>query len=611
MKKNITLICFLFTIILARAQQTINDIKKSSRYYWGEGTGKNLTQADKNALRDLITQISVNIQTQFKNTMVEENGNFKEYTESITNTYSGATLDRAERKVDESKKDQVTVLRYIPKEKMEEIFTDRKRKIFEYIKTAEEAEKEVRISDALKYYYWALALLRSHPDCNKINASINGKPEALILTALPDKINTIFTQLKVEISDIVDKKEEKNIILSIKYQDKPVQNYDFTYWTGDTWTNLNSAKDGIGTADFFGETSGSFSDLRLRTEYIYLENSKVDNEIASVLENNNTPNFKFAELKIPLKKTVKKEKEIPAEINENITKISKKEEVLITEISPEINSNMTLIKKSIENKSALTVKHLFTEEGFKIFEKLINYGNPTIIPQKNKMQQINLGEKTIIRSLPMTFAFKKSNKKFVEEIVFTQDKDGKICNVAFGLSDIALNGILGQSQEFATINEKFQLVQFMEDYKTAYNLGRIDYLEQIFSDNALIIVGNILKQQENMPMDAMKVNLNQKNINYIKLSKKEFLDKLRTVFKNNEAVNIRFDENTIKKQRKDGKVFGIQIAQNYYSTNYADKGYLFLMIDLEDLSNPKIYVRTWQPEKNPDGSIFGISDFHF
>jgi hypothetical protein len=61
----------------------------------------------------------------------------------------------------------------------------------------------------------------------------------------------------------------------------------------------------------------------------------------------------------------------------------------------------------------------------------------------------------------------------------------------------------------------------------------------------------------------------------------------------------------------DDKVYGIQIAQHYHSSNYADKGYLFLMLDLNDTLNPRIYVRSWQPEKNPDGSIIGLADFHF
>ena len=109
----------------------------------------------------------------------------------------------------------------------------------------------------------------------------------------------------------------------------------------------------------------------------------------------------------------------------------------------------------------------------------------------------------------------------------------------------------------------------------------------------------------------MYLNLGEQNVKYIKLTKQEYLDRLRMVFKSNEVVNIQFDENTVKKARPDSKIYGIQIAQNYYSTSYADKGYLFLMIDLNDSLNPKIYVRTWQPTKNSDGSVYGITDFHF
>ena len=81
------------------------------------------------------------------------------------------------------------------------------------------------------------------------------------------------------------------------------------------------------------------------------------------------------------------------------------------------------------------------------------------------------------------------------------------------------------------------------------------------------------------------------------------------MFASNEYVNIQFEDNLVTKVNGDDKIYGIQIRQYYYSTNYADQGYLFLMIDLNDSINPKIYVRTWQPEKNPDGSIFGLSDF--
>ena len=120
-------------------------------------------------------------------------------------------------------------------------------------------------------------------------------------------------------------------------------------------------------------------------------------------------------------------------------------------------------------------------------------------------------------------------------------------------------------------------------------------------------MGSIVKVAE--PIDGMYSKAGAEKVKYIELSKEEYIERLRKVFGSNEFVNIHFEENIVKKVNGDDKIYGIQIKQDYYSTNYADKGYLFLMIDLNDSINPKIYVRTWQPEKNADGSIFGLNDF--
>ncbi|MDD3568459.1 MAG: hypothetical protein PHT92_08690, partial [Bacteroidales bacterium] len=94
-------------------------------------------------------------------------------------------------------------------------------------------------------------------------------------------------------------------------------------------------------------------------------------------------------------------------------------------------------------------------------------------------------------------------------------------------------------------------------------------------------------------------------------SKKEYLERLKSIFRRNEFINIHFEDNEVRKTQRDDKIYGIQIAQHYHSSTYADKGYLFLMIDLNDTLQPKIYVRSWQPQKNPDGSIYGLEDFRF
>ena len=81
-------------------------------------------------------------------------------------------------------------------------------------------------------------------------------------------------------------------------------------------------------------------------------------------------------------------------------------------------------------------------------------------------------------------------------------------------------------------------------------------------------------------------------------------------FQSNEFLNIKFEDNTVRKAGKGGEIYGLQIKQNYTSTNYNDQGYLFLLIDFNNPNKPIIHVRTWQPEKNPDGSIYGLGDFN-
>jgi hypothetical protein len=595
-----------FFILNTSFAQSYTEIKQSDAYYWGEGKGKTLEIADKNALKDLISQISVSVEFQFKSLASEENNNYKEYAQSVINTYSNATLTRTDRKVIETP-EEITVLRYITKLSMDSIFIERKNKIFEYIKSAKIAENENRIGDALKYYYWSLALLRSHPDCNKIKYNITGDEQQLLMSAIPDKINSIFSPLNISISDITNKGDDKSIILAATYKNVPVQNLDFTYWTGDTWSNLNSAKNGMGVVDYLGKTSGSFSDIRLHVEYMYVNNSKIDEEVNSVIENTNIPYFKQAEIKLPLITNFS----IPIERKDTLITplILKNNKTTSLNIS-EYNTLIDQVKNAIKNKNYSTAQSLFTTEGYQLYLKLIAYGNASVLPQSIPLIAYPFYKKVVVNSVPMLFSFAKSNRKFVEDVVFTFDSIKKISSVAFNISPKAIDDIMSKSDSFASFENKMQIIEFIQNYKTAYCLGRIDYLEHIFADDALIIVGNVL-QSSSTNIDGIYNNLGKQKVEYLKISKKDYIEKLKTVFKSNEFVNIQFDENTVKKARPDMKVYGIQIAQNWYSSSYADKGYLFLMFDLTDSIHPQIYVRTWQPTKNADGSIYGISDFHF
>ncbi|MCD4665501.1 MAG: hypothetical protein K8R68_09525, partial [Bacteroidales bacterium] len=131
------------------------------------------------------------------------------------------------------------------------------------------------------------------------------------------------------------------------------------------------------------------------------------------------------------------------------------------------------------------------------------------------------------------------------------------------------------------------------------------YIESIFADDALIITGNKLKVSGSAESRYKSNDI----IVYNRYSKQEYIKKLKSSFDHKNFINIRFEDNTIRKGGVKGELYGVQIKQYYYSSNYGDQGYLFLLIDLKKLEEPIIHVRTWQPHKNSDGSIYGLADF--
>jgi hypothetical protein len=580
--------------------QSIEEIKSSGNYYWGEGKSSTLNIADRNALTDLISQISVNVKYSVQMIKQEEDDVYSEYTESITKTYSNATLSRAERKVVEGE-NEVKVIRFITKKQLDEIFAERKVKIFDYIKSAKQAEADERIGDALKYYYWSLALLNSHPDCNKIKYPLDGSDELVLITALPDKINSMIHKIDYEVIKTEKRENVTDVYVKFMYADKPVQSFEFTYWMGDTWSVQNATKNGIGLIQLTGNDKDLIENVRIRIEYTFFNNSRIDPDVNNVLEMTNIPFFKNAEISLNADENIM---EIATE--NSMYKIFQNAGMLV-DVKQYVDK-IDKIKNALVIGNISLVSGLCTSEGYKMLQKLSDYGTIKMIPQTTDLVAIKYNNEVYVRAVPMSFSFRKNNRNFVEEVIFVFDDSGKICSISFSLGDNSIKDILNKREEFAGAQEKYQILQFMEDYKSAYCLGRIDYLEQVFADNALIIVGQVLKTDAK-PLDDMYLSLGNERIEYLKLTKKEYIERLRLIFNANEYVNIQFDENTVKKA--DEKLYGIQIAQNYYSATYADKGYLFLMMDLNDANNPKIYVRTWQPEKNPDGSIIGITDFKF
>lgn len=605
--KNKILLLFVLMIYCTLSAQTVDQIKMDQHtYIWGEGTGNTLREADQQALVDIISQISTQVQSNFERIITETGQKFTETVNDVLKTYSNATLHNTNRFIIQHEPD-AKVFRYIKRNEIAKVFESRKQKIIEFAKNGEQAVRNFQVADALRYFYWSQTLLRSHPEAGEVKMTASDGAEVLLLTWLPVQINDIFANISVNIEKTENRNTYHEYLLNILYKNHPVRNMDYSYWSGQDWTNIYSAKDGLGVAELPNVSAGG--DLRLKIEYAFEGESAIDMELRDVMQKLPLVPYRNAyltALKNNGKATVINNESISRESPSvhSETQHAERNPGKLTLLSNVEDKEVVLknVLQAITSKNYGAVQSLFTTEGYDIFQKLMQYGNARIL-KTGTVKYFQHGDFVLCRSVPMSFSFQNNNRTFVEDVVFTLNKKNKITNITFGLSKQSVDDI--SSNTFWSEKTRVELINFMENYKTAYALKRLDYIENIFSDNALIITGSVVKVK---PSAEFQYSNNQ-IVRYNRMSKEQYLRNLQHCFKSNEFINIRFADNTVRQSGKGSEIFGIQIKQDYFSTNYGDTGYLFLLIDMTDSIAPVIHVRTWQPEKNADGSIYGLSDF--
>jgi hypothetical protein len=588
----------IFICIYGNAQ-SLQEIKENRAIYiWGEGSGSTLKKADQQALSMLINQISITVESKFEHFKTEDqvNGEFDlhEKVNSVVKTYSNATLHNTERLVINNEPD-ARVLRYIKRADVAKVFEDRKNKVLSFIDHAQKAKKEFRIADALRYYYWGQILLKSHPDCNAIEHMDDMGKTNLLISWIPAQLNEVFSNMHFSVKENRMQDNVKTLILQINYKNNPVTNFDYSYWDGRDWTNIISAKDGEGYLEYYGVNANDKNSGKIKAEYMYESQAQIDDELENVLEQIEPLPYRQSYYNLNFSTPGKTPNKAPS---------PKKHDISVSDVqdSQPYIEKATKVITAIAEKKTDKVQHLFTLNGFEMFTKLVGYGKATLVNQ-SELKVYRFNGEIMCRSVRLAFHFNNNFRNFVEDLVFHFNDEQKIDGLSFGLSKIALQSIL-ENNAWTPAN-RLILINFLENYKTAYALERLDYLESIFADDALIITGRFVKVRsgvENKYQDNMIVKLNRQ-------SKQQYIRNLRMSFRSKEFINIQFEESKVRKGGAGGNIYGVQIKQNYYSSNYGDKGYLFLLVDLNEPQKPTIHVRTWQPDKSDNDLKYGLSDF--
>ncbi|MBO5013713.1 MAG: hypothetical protein J6C57_06705 [Paludibacteraceae bacterium] len=493
----------------------------------------------------------------------------------------------------------------------------REGKIFEYIQTAQNMISKQMIGDALRYFYAAQILLADMENSEYISIDDNGH-KVSANTYLNTKITEVLKNIQV-ISDGYMPGSQTEMKLSFRYAGEPIANLNFSYNANMGWSDLFPVTNGWSSVIL--QENNKPSTMHIRIEYRYADEANFDAELPALIEKYASRFDYDANAKTIISvntKTVRIGTTGSATTNKFSTNIAQnyvaetvEEEAHKVSVMDSVayHNRILQVCEAIKSGNYESVYPLFTQDGYSQFQKLIAYGKARIITTE-ACRYVRIGTDIQCRSIPMSFTFPKS-KQQLENVVFTFNNYGKIDGVQFALEEASARNVMGDNG----IDElsRLTLVNFLENYKTAFALKRLDYIESIFSDDAVIITGRVLRTAEQSQefkniQQTMDNQVVQGNVLYTRMSKEHYIKRLKNSFNSKEWINIKFGGTTIDSS-KQNNTFGVRLVQDYFSNNYGDHGYLFLLIDTSDRENPLIRVRMWQPEIDRDVQPFSMEEY--
>lgn len=598
-KRALTLTILAIFTMYSHAQ-SIDEIKKNSNYIWGEGNGTTMSDAEGEALRQMSVQISVSVY----NSSYDEESNDNSVQKAVLQSVSSAKFTNVQMRVLEEEPN-AKVFCFMPRSEVKKMFEKRANHITNMVDAGKTAESRMMIDEALRNYYWALVLAKTTPEPVEIEFN-DKKGEATSL--LPIKIKSVLAMINASVDEIQD---GKNLILGFTYNGKPVSSLNFKYNDGQSIVGPIVARDGIGEASMASiPADGKLHltyELRFRNEV-----DPTDSDIAGAFNAGILPNINSS-VAIAIKNNSKKKAAAPVLASAEIlaaqpTNDKRSIAMQNADNTDDLQKAVLAVEAAISSNNPKSAFNYFTPEGYTLFANLMAKNGKVTLVGKAQSHNFIIADGYIIgRATNIKRQF-RNGKAFMEKLVYRFNPESrKIESVAFALTQRAENDIMNAAASWPEVS-RWAILNFMEDYQTAFALKRTDYINSIFSDDALIITGTILKKLDNAEraFDRSKsLDLGgPKDIAYSQLSKTEYIDRLRKIFSTREYVHLQFEDNVTRmidlpaiNGINKGAAFGIEIKQRYESTGYSDDGYLTMVFDTRG-KLPIIHVRLWQPDKN-------------
>ncbi len=308
--------------------------------------------------------------------------------------------------------------------------------------------------------------------------------------------------------------------------------------------------------------------------------------------------------------------------------------LLFTRINQAYNNNSPIVDFTsilIDNYAKEAINEVYWKRAhFKVRDNVINKG----IDAFNNQQFFEVNQ--------IPFIIDNPNRDY-EEVKIALDSYGKILCFDF-LKDKLFFESMTTGTNFTDEDNQWLVWYWMEKFRTAYTKKNLSLIEDFYSDDAIIITSRVRYKKDRQDNERII-----KVVDYVKSNKPAYINKLKPIMTNpNRKIAIEFSSienpnmlnHNISKSRFVTKrhginsrgdsctYFGVRVRQKWTTLDnrgdsiYSDTGYLFLLWEFpqrkynalinqnDERYQPKIHVRTWQPEIGTDfDSIFSITDF--
>lgn len=561
-------------------------------YYFGVGTGATPEEANRMALANLQSAIYVTVHSSTSTKMSDEQIGQEVKSQSRTDidieTSTGGVLTNTKSLI-LADSPQWSILSYVEKKEIEAIFERRKARVFDYMKDAKESEGAGRMGNALRYYYWAYCLLRSVQHYDEVTFPDENFVMQRLANWLPKKIEYILDNLTVEVA--ANDGETLNLVAT--YMNKRVTSLDVNFTDGHQQLPMVSFQNGTGDLELPADFDAK--KLQLNYEYKYLAQSSQDAEGLQFMVRRFSSDV-FPNDHKTLKIGTKKEQRIAqTKFQEAVAEVSQAQHAAEVNHHAGPEAVVKRLLDAIRSRKYESAKELFTEQGYKLFTSLVHYGNARLLGKPEPRFYEAPDRRVVCRSIPMSFRFSNNNITFTEDVTLTFDPEGKIELLAFALDNNTRELIFNSPAQWSD-SVRMAIATFIENYKTAFALKDIDYIKSIFDDYAIIVTGRMAYRA---PKNAELSNMGQRMVTYTQYNKEQYIKRLEEQFRQKKFINLRLTDVGVKLLGRGDETYALRIKQDYFSSTYADTGYLFLMVDMNNPSAPLIKVRTWQPHRDP------------